>query len=122
MEFVVLNYYQKYSITNIENQDDLLVLVNKYNKLPKDYVPKDLENISSKYGTGQLKKEAAIAFDKMCEDAKKEKIIIYGGSGYRSYNHQLNLYNNYVNRDGKVNAIDYVQIKNNIMGKNEIAQ
>ena len=27
----------------------------------------------------QLKKEAAIAFDKMCADAKKEGLILYGG-------------------------------------------
>lgn len=91
------------NVIDIEDQEDILVLVNKYHKLQKDYVPNDLQNVS--YGYGQLKKEAAEAFDKMCEAAKKENITIYGGSGYRSYNHQLNLYNNYVNRDGK-NAAD----------------
>lgn len=99
------SYYT--NITNIENQDALLVLVNKYNKLQKDYVPKDLENISSKYGTGQLKKEAKIAFEKMCQAAKQDKITIYGGSGYRSYSHQRNLYYRYVAQDGQTEADTY---------------
>lgn len=93
------------NVIDIENQEDILVLVNKYHKLKNDYVPSDLQNVS--YGYGSLKKEAKEAFDKMCEVAKKENITIYGGSGYRSYNHQLNLYNNYVNRDGKTSADTY---------------
>lgn len=99
------DYYT--NIINVENQDDILVLVNKYNKLQKDYVPKDLETISSKYGTGQLKKEAKIAFEEMCKAAKKDNITIYGGSGYRSYSHQRNLYYRYVAQDGQTEADTY---------------
>jgi len=93
------------NVIDIENQDNIQVIVNKYYRLQKNYIPNDLENVS--YGYGQLKKEAKIAFDEMCAAAKKENITIYGGSGYRSYNHQLNLYNNYVNRDGKKAADTY---------------
>ena len=102
-------YFYKYytNITNIQNQDSLTVLVNKYNKLESNYIPSDLKTINSKYGYGQLKKEAATAFEEMCAAAKKDNITIYGGSGYRSYSHQSNLYSNYVARDGKKAADTY---------------
>jgi len=93
------------NINSIEKQDDILVLVNKYNKLENNYIPKDLEQVS--YGNGKLRKEAKKAFDEMCAAAKKDSIRIYGGSGYRSYSHQLNLYNNYVAVDGKTEADTY---------------
>lgn len=100
-----LDYEYYTNVSNIENQDDILVLVNKYNKLQNDYVPKDLEQVS--YGTGKLKKEARIAFDEMCAASRKDNISIHGGSGYRSYSYQLNLYNNYVALDGKAIADTY---------------
>ena len=83
------DYYT--NVYNISREDDFLVLVNKYNQLSKSYVPENLRNVS--YGSGKLRKEASIAFDKMCEAAKKDNIRIYGGSGYRSYSYQNNLYN-----------------------------
>ena len=93
------------NVIDIEDDGDIQVLVNKYYKLDNTFVPEELEKVS--YGSGQLKKEARIAFDEMCAAAKKEKIYIYGGSGYRSYSHQLNLYNNYVAQDGKAEADTY---------------
>jgi len=99
------DYYT--NVIDIEDQENITVLVNKYNKLQSSYVPSDLKNISSKYGYGQLKAEAATAFEEMCAAAKKDNITIYGGSGYRSYSHQSRLYNNYVARDGKVEADTY---------------
>ena len=95
------------NVLTIENPDDISVLVNKYNTLKKEYVPKDLETINSKYGSGKLRKEAKIAFEEMCQAAKKENITIYGGSGYRSYDYQKNLYNKYVKQDGKTQADTY---------------
>lgn len=92
---------------NIENQEEINVLVNKYNKLQEDYIPKDLIEISKKFGNISLKKEAAIAFNNMCTNAAKENINIYGGSGYRSYEYQKNLYNKYVYQDGLEEAETY---------------
>lgn len=96
------DYYT--NVNSIENQEDILVLVNKYHKLANNYVPSDLETISSKYQwygrSNQLRKDARIAFEEMCEAASKDNIYIYAGSGYRSYATQLTLYNNYVARDG----------------------
>lgn len=103
------SYYT--NVTNIENQNDILVLVNKYNKLSNDYVPSDLETINAKYQwygrSNQLRKDARIAFEEMCEAAINDNIYIYAGSGYRSYKTQLYLYNNYVSRDGFAAAETY---------------
>lgn len=105
-----LDYSYYSNVIKIDNQDDLLVLVNKYHSLASDYVPKDLEQINSIYNRGsnnKLKHVARVAFEKMCEAAFKDGIKIYSGSAYRSYNYQLNLYNNYVNMDGKTKADTY---------------
>ena len=102
------NYYS--DIVKIDNPDNILVLVNKYHSLSKDYVPKDLEAINSKYNKGdnnKLRHEARIAFEEMCESALKDNIKIYSGSAYRSYSYQANLYNYYVNIDGKNKADTY---------------
>lgn len=88
------------NVINIENETNIDVLVNKYHKLSENYEPSDLETISSKYGTGKLRKEAKHAFEEMCEAAKKDNITIYSGSAYRSYSYQLNLYNRYAAVDG----------------------
>ena len=95
------------NIKDIEDPEDILVLVNKYHALSEKYVPNDLENINSKYGSGKLKKEAKEAFEKMCEAAKLDNIKIYSGSAYRSYSYQKNLYNRYVLLDGRDIADTY---------------
>lgn len=103
------DYYE--NVEKITDQYDILVLVNKYHYLDKSYVPNDLETINSKYQwlgrSNTLRKEARIAFEKMCEDAIKDNIYLYAGSGYRSYNTQLSLYNTYVKRDGFKEAETY---------------
>lgn len=81
---------------------DNLVLVNKYYKLDKNYEP-ELVAISSKYAINErqlLTHEAKLAFEEMCEAAKKDDIKIYSGSAYRSYSYQNILYNNRVYSDG----------------------
>jgi len=85
----------------IENVDNL-VIVNKYYKLSKDYEP-ELVKISSKYAINDrqlLTTDAKEAFEKMCEDARKDNIYLYSGSAYRSYSYQNTLYNNRVRTDG----------------------
>ena len=103
------DYYT--NVIDITNQDDLLILVNKYHKLSNDYAPSDLETINSKYQwlgrSNQLRHDAKIAFEEMCEAATKDNIYIYAGSGYRSYATQKSLYNRYVNQDGFAAAETY---------------
>lgn len=97
------------NVIDVDKQDDILVLVNKYHKLSSDYVPSDLEILSSKYavGTQKLRKEAKDKFMEMCDVAKEDGINIKAGSTYRSYSYQQGLYNRYVNRDGKKEADRY---------------
>ena len=92
------------------NTDDVLILVNKYNYLSKDYTPSDLESIDSKYNKGannKLRHVAKESFEAMCDAALKDGIKIYSGSAFRSYSYQANLYNKYVNIDGKKKADTY---------------
>lgn len=93
------------NVIKLDNQDSIDVIVNKYHVLSGDYVPSKLENV--KYGSGQMRHDAKVAFDKMCDAARKDNIYISGGSGYRSYSYQKNLYNNYVARDGFQEAETY---------------
>ena len=97
------------NVIDVDKQDDILVLVNKYHKLSSDYVPNDLEILSSKYavGTQKLRKEARNKFMEMCDAAKEDGISIKAGSTYRSYSYQQGLYNRYVNKDGKKEADRY---------------
>jgi D-alanyl-D-alanine carboxypeptidase len=96
--------YEFYTHTKASNLDDgNLVLVNKFNYLPNNYEPNDLVKLEGQYNGGannMLRKEAALAFMKMVSKAKLDNIIIKNASAYRSYHYQVNLYNNYVIRDG----------------------
>ena len=85
------------------------ILVNKYNYLEENYVPDNLEDISSKYALAnkQMVKNAKEAFEQMANDAKKESLSIIAMSAYRSYDYQVNLYNNYAKTDGKEKADTY---------------
>ena len=61
--------------------------------------------LPSSYYVGGLTSEFNDAFNKMVHDASNDGLSIYVVSGFRSYNTQKNLYNNYVTRDG-VDAAD----------------
>jgi len=94
----------------IQNPEDILVLCNKYNSLPDSYVPSDLVEVTTANSAAsglKLRKEAAQAFDKLCEGAKQAGYTILGASGYRSYSTQKSLYNNYAASDGVTNADTY---------------
>ena len=97
------DFYTDMEETNMS--DGYLIICNKYHKLKDNYVP-DLVSLSG-YGGGQMERVAAEHFKEMSNAAKKEGIKIYNVSGYRSFNTQKSLYNNYVNRDGKEKADTY---------------
>ncbi|NLC08162.1 MAG: M15 family metallopeptidase [Syntrophomonadaceae bacterium] len=77
---------------------DLLILVNKTNSLPADFVPPDLvkpdipfcfqEDLPKKY----LRREAAQAISRLIRQAQRENIHIYGVSAYRSYQTQKDIF------------------------------
>ena len=95
-------YYTYDKLVSDKEALELDVLVNKYNRLNKDFEPSDLENIQSKYASNdqKLRHVAKEAFEKMCYDASKEGIYIYAGSTYRSYSYQTSLHNKYISEDG----------------------
>ena len=91
------------------NLNTKYILVNKYNYLSNDYVPKNLVKISNQYALNnmQLVNYAKEAFEEMAAAAKKENLSIIAMSTYRSYEYQLNLYNQYAKQDGKEKADTY---------------
>lgn len=87
----------------------IYILVNKYNHLSEQYIPKDLELVSNEYSTGnvQLVKEAKNQFEIMSSTAKKENLNVIAFSGYRDYTYQKNLYNTYLQKDSQEKVDTY---------------
>jgi D-alanyl-D-alanine carboxypeptidase len=85
-------YYTK--VHQIKHPDTLVVLVNKYRQLSKDYIPADLEAIDSRYNEGELllRHDARVAFEYMCNAAQQEGIRLKAISTYRSYHYQNLVY------------------------------
>lgn len=100
-------YYTNTKESPYLNQNYLLS--NKYLSMPSDYVPNDLETISSNCSRSgmRLVSEAREQFEKLCSDAKNDGYTIRAMSSYRSYDYQVDLYNRYVEQDGKEAADTY---------------
>ena len=96
------NHFYK-NIKMVKNPANLDILVNKNNKLDKNYIPTDLEliDINYAYENKYLRKEAKEMFEKLSKDAKKEGYRIVATSTYRDYDYQNNLYNYYIKEKGK---------------------
>jgi len=89
---------------------DGVLIVNKTYGLPSTYEPinpyKEITN-DYLYGADYIEDYVMNEYLKMNEDAKKEGINLKITSGYRSYNVQVDLYNEYKKRDGKEAADKY---------------
>ena len=99
------SYYTNTYKTPYPNKD--YILVNKYIYLGEDYVPDNLEDISTNYSRSgmRLVSSAKDAFETLAEQALKDNKKVIAMSSYRSYQYQYNLYNRYVSTDG-VEAAD----------------
>ena len=88
---------------------DGYLIVNKTYALSSDYKPIDpysgYANVDSCVNC--IDKETMEAFNEMESDARSIGLNIYISSGYRSYNRQKTLYNNYSVRDGSEAADKY---------------
>jgi zinc D-Ala-D-Ala carboxypeptidase len=85
----------------IESVSSLSVVVNKHRPLdPLTYVP---ESLTRSQDT-RLRSEAAAAYKTMVRDAKRDGVNIVAISGYRSYQTQAELYEDYVQRYGQDTA------------------
>jgi len=84
----------------------ITVLVNKQNELPADFVPPDLVEVNipftfkEKADRRQLRQEAAASLEELFADAKNNSVILYGVSGYRSYQTQKTLFAGFTQRYG----------------------
>ena len=92
----------------VKEPDSLLVLVNKYNSLPKNYKPTNLVAMKGYY-EGQdpsLREETKSALEDLQKASKEEiGIRLLPTTAFRDYNFQNTLYTNYKNKDG-VEAAD----------------
>jgi len=115
-----LHKFEKMNVSNKTNAvktvaqpASISVLINKKYFLPKNYVPKDLVYPSvsfifkEKIEKRKMRKEAALALNKLFTGAKKDKIYLSGVSAYRSYVTQKAVFNRYVKEDGYNNARKY---------------
>ena len=106
---VNLDYEFYENIKDSINTNNNLVLVNKYYKLSEDYI-NIMDNISIECAVRydiKLETKAKGAFEKLCLDAKELGYKIVGVSGYRSYNTQKIIYNNYLKSDSIKNVDTY---------------
>ena len=93
-----LSKYEKYM--NPENRDDYLIIANRDKMLSEDYVPKDLIVVYKAAGSSdkyKMCRVAAMAYEALVKEASANGIKITARSGYRSYQTQYSLFNNYLN-------------------------
>ncbi len=91
----------------------LTVFVNKEYSLPKDYKPEHLVtpnvvfNLTTYDERTLMRPEAAEALEKLFNAAKEDGIILYGISGYRSYQRQTSIFTSNIVKKGKKYTLRY---------------
>ena len=100
-------FYQNIKI--IKDPDNLLVLVNKNNRLPDDFVPKNLEKINLAFANEDkyMVKEAKEQFEKLSAEANSIGYNIIAVSTYRSYDYQEKLFTGYIKEKGEEHTLNY---------------
>ena len=99
--------YSFYTHTKEVDSFNLLMLVNKYNYVSKDFKPNLVEVKEYAINGMYLTNECMLSFVKMAGDAKKQGYNIRAISTYRTYEYQDNLYNKYAAMDGVYKADTY---------------
>ena len=98
-----------------DNSDDdptITALVNKEHSLEDNYAPDDLVTVDvptvlENPEVNQLREVAADALKEMFDEAKESGIYLHARSGYRSYETQVQLFQNYVEQHGEEAANRY---------------
>ena len=81
---------------------DGVLIANKTYQLPEDFIPTNPEvPVTEGRSTKSLDKDLMTAWRQLQADAAAKKLNLYISSGYRSFQVQNTLYNNYVAKDGK---------------------
>lgn len=107
-----LDYPFYENVTTIEQPHELLVLVNKYCRLPAGFKQYNLVNMGREYTVNDGKQYllSAVAYEKyvqMADAAKKDGLSMKVISAYRTEDYQKSLYDNKVRTTGKANADNY---------------
>ena len=104
----------------IQNPDNLMVMVNKVYSLPAKYQPNDLvrPKVSFSFGNEQIEKsllrrEAALALEKMFDAANDEGIELFAISGFRSYDRQDQILRAEIQYVGEEKAVEAVAMPGN---------
>lgn len=91
----------------VQDPGSYLMVVNKKHPLPRTFAPTDLVNLTvPQIEKSQLRREPAKALSQLFIDAKADGVMLTVASGYRSYDYQKQLYDEYVAKNGKVVAAD----------------
>lgn len=91
------DHYDSEAVTNTDISKGNLLLVNKYTKLDKNFVPENIIDISSTYAfaDNQTTEEVLNAFKNMATAAKEEGLTLIVNSSYRDYTSQEEVWNAY---------------------------
>ena len=90
----------------VDTSKGVLMLVNKFNSLTKEYVCEDLVTMGLEFAyTGkEISNEAYSSFKRLVRDAKKEGLTIIANSTYRSYEDQEIVYHQKIDQLGQEGA------------------
>lgn len=104
----------------IQNPTNTVSLVNKSFGLPDGYAPEDLIRPEVQFSFGNqdieksyMRKEAANSLADMFNAAKKDGVILYAVSGYRSFDRQTVLYDAEIEKVGQKKAEEAVAYPGN---------
>lgn len=94
----------------ITEQNNDLILVNKYNMINKDYEPENMEIVNSKWTKSESKlvKPAKEAFEKMASAMEDVGFGIKITTSYRTYSYQNSLWTSAIKNNGQTYANNYV--------------
>ncbi|WP_046214154.1 M15 family metallopeptidase [Paenibacillus wulumuqiensis] len=101
------------TMKTVTHPEAIDVLVNKQNKLPENYTPRDLVyadvrfTFKEKIEKRKMRKEAAAALKQMFAAADQDRVPLAGVSAYRSHARQKAIFEGYVRRDGEAKARTY---------------
>ena len=101
------DYYTHTKKTDMQQEN--AILVNKYFSLPDKYAPTDVVDVSNWYAFDGIKTRQVVldAFKEMFNSAKEEGYTLIINSGYRTYEEQKKIYDDYKELKGEEYADEY---------------
>jgi len=90
-------WYDKKTIKKTDTKKGILMLVNKFNYLDKNYKPTNIVEISNyySYANNSIIEEVYLAYKEMWKKAKEDDLTLIVTSSYRNYETQEYLWNKY---------------------------